>query len=64
MSGILSIVVLVLMGLTAAVLLSGIFMMAKGGEANQKFGNRMMTLRVTLQALTIVAFIAMVATKA
>ena len=64
MSSILPIVVLVLMGLTAAVLISGIFMMAKGGEANQKYGNRMMSLRVALQALTIVAFIAMVATKA
>jgi hypothetical protein len=59
----LGIVVLVLMGLTALVLIVGILMMARGGEANQKYGNKMMTLRVTLQAMTLAAFALFVLTK-
>ena len=47
---------LVLFGLmlaTAAVLVTGIALMARGGEANRKYGNKMMALRVLLQAVAL-----------
>lgn len=56
MSGILPVIVMGLMLATLLVMVGGIFMMARGGEANAKYGNRLMTLRVTLQAATIIAF--------
>lgn len=37
-----------------AVLLLGIVSMIKGGEFNKKYGNKLMWLRVGLQAFTIV----------
>lgn len=64
MSGILPVIVIALMALTFIVMVTGIFVMAKGGEFNQKYGNRMMQLRVTLQALTLVAFAILVLSKA
>lgn len=54
MEGFGTILILVLMLATAAVLGIGIFMMARGGEANQKYGDKMMALRVTLQGATLV----------
>jgi hypothetical protein len=63
MTGTLGIVVLVLMGLTALVLIAGIGLMARGGEANRKYGNKMMALRVVMQALTLAAFALFVLTK-
>jgi hypothetical protein len=38
-------------------LLLGVFSMAKGGEFNKKYGNRLMRARVVLQGLAIVLFI-------
>ncbi len=49
-----TILILGLMFATAAVLAVGIFLMARGGEANVKYGNKMMALRVTLQGATLV----------
>jgi hypothetical protein len=63
MSGILPVIVMALMGATLFVMIGGIFMMAKGGEANAKYGNRLMTLRVTLQAATIIAFAILVLSR-
>ncbi len=40
------------------VLLAGIFTMAKGGEFNKKYGNRLMRVRVALQALAVLVFAA------
>ena len=57
------IIVLVLMVLTALVLGAGIFLMAKGGEANAKYGNKMMVMRVGLQAATIIALVLFFASK-
>lgn len=48
--------VLILLGLmaaTAIVLVIGISLMARGGEANRKYGNKMMAMRVTLQGLAL-----------
>lgn len=38
---------------TLAVLFTGIFFMARGGEVNEKYSNKLMVARVTLQALAI-----------
>jgi len=38
---------------TAGVLVAGIVVMVKGGAANQKYGNKMMVLRVALQGGTL-----------
>jgi len=49
----LAILLLVLMGATAVVLVAGIILMARGGEPNRKYGNKMMVARVTLQGLAL-----------
>ena len=38
---------------TVTVLAIGIFGMAKGGEFNQKYGNKLMNLRILLQAVAL-----------
>lgn len=48
-----SILIILLMIATAVVLLLGIATMIRGGEFNQKYGNKMMVARVSLQAATI-----------
>ncbi|MFN7612361.1 MAG: HIG1 domain-containing protein [Alphaproteobacteria bacterium] len=63
MNSTLGIVVLVLMGLTALVLIVGIGLMARGGEASRKYGNKLMALRVVMQSLTLAAFALFVLTK-
>ena len=40
--------------LTAVVLFTGMFVMAKGGEFNKKYGNKLMQLRVICQGVAIV----------
>ena len=42
-----------LMLATALVLVIGIALMARGGEANRKYGNKMMVARVALQAAAL-----------
>ena len=39
-------------------LLLGVFSMAKGGEFNRRYGNKLMRARVILQGLAILLFIA------
>lgn len=50
----------VLMGLCMLVVLAtlgtGLVVMARGGEANARYGNRLMQLRVAAQALAILFF--------
>ncbi len=41
-----------------ATLLTGLFSMGRGGEFNARYGNKLMRLRVILQAVTIVLFVA------
>lgn len=52
---------IVLMLSTAGVLVTGIVLMAKGGEANRKYGNKLMVARVALQgaALAMVVLLLM-----
>jgi hypothetical protein len=40
-----------------AVLLLGVISMMKGGEFNKKYGNKLMTARVVLQAITIILLV-------
>jgi hypothetical protein len=56
------VLLLVAMLLTAVVLFAGMFAMAKGGEFNKKYGNKLMQLRVLCQgvAIVLVAVILMV----
>lgn len=59
---------LILMGVAMlallASLLAGLFVMARGGEANRRHSNRLMRLRVGLQGLAIVLFILALVTQA
>jgi hypothetical protein len=48
------------MGLTLAVLFIGLFAMARGANFNRKYGNKLMRLRVLLQAIAIAVFAAIV----
>jgi len=40
-----------------AVLFAGLFAMARGGEFNRKYGNKLMRWRVVLQGSAIVLFV-------
>jgi hypothetical protein len=42
--------------ITLAVLVTGIFAMARGGEFNRKHSNRLMRLRVIAQGIALVLF--------
>lgn len=53
MGGVGAVVLIGLMLATVVVLVTGIALMARGGEANRKYGNKMMVLRVTFQALAL-----------
>jgi len=53
MNPILSISILIALLSIVAVLVMGIISMVKGGEFNEKYGNRLMQARVALQALAI-----------
>lgn len=50
-----------LIGVALAAVLATLFVgalsMARGGEFNRKYGNKLMRLRVGLQAITVVLFI-------
>ncbi len=54
-------IVLVLVGIalaaTLAVLMAGVFTMARGGEFNQRHGNRLMRWRVLLHGATLVLLV-------
>jgi hypothetical protein len=49
-----SIIPLILIFLTLAVLVAGIILMAKGGKINKKYSNKLMVARVCLQFLAII----------
>lgn len=48
--------VIVAATITLAVLVTGIFAMARGGEFNRKHSNRLMRLRVVAQGIALVLF--------
>ena len=47
------IIVLMLLAATLLVLITGVIVMMKGGPLNDKYGNKLMIARVTLQGLTL-----------
>ena len=47
----------VAMGAVLGVLLIGVFGMARGGEFNRKYGNRLMQARVVLQGVALGFFV-------
>lgn len=53
MNTILPILILISFLSVVAVLIIGIFSMIKGGAFNEKYGNKLMQLRVALQGVTI-----------
>jgi len=56
MSAILIFLMVFAMIATLAVLVIGLFSMARGGDFNAKYGNRLMWWRIRLQVLTLVLF--------
>ncbi|AIL64992.1 hypothetical protein NOVO_03010 [Rickettsiales bacterium Ac37b] len=50
---ILPLLVFIFMISTLVVLVIGLIFMALGNELNEKYGNKLMTLRVTLQTITL-----------
>ena len=57
------VLLLVLMVATALVLVVGITLMARGGEANRKYGNKLMTARVVLHAAAITVLMILLSMK-
>ncbi len=53
-----TLVVVALAG-TLAVLFAGVFAMARGGEFNRKWGNKLMRARVATQGLAILLLLAL-----
>ena len=48
---------IIAMVLVLASLFVGLISMVKGGEFNQKYGNKLMRLRVTLQGIALALFV-------
>jgi cytochrome c biogenesis factor len=48
-----NLLLLLAMGAVTVVLVIGILLMARGGEANRKYGNKLMMMRVVLQAVAL-----------
>lgn len=47
---------IIAMVLTLASLVVGLIAMVKGGEFNQKYGNQLMRIRVTMQGIALACF--------
>lgn len=45
------------LGATILVLLIGVFVMARGGELNRKYGNKLMRLRIVAQVTVVALFL-------
>ncbi len=56
-------VVLGLMLATLAVMVLGVVLMTVGGDANKKFGAKLMMMRVVLQGAALLALVVLFATK-
>lgn len=52
-----SVLIVLLMAGILAVLVAGVFLMGRGGEANRRYGNRLMFARVWLQGLVLVVLL-------
>lgn len=56
MTAVAMILMVVAMGVTLAILVTGIVAMARGGEFNAKWSNRLMRYRIVAQGIAIVMF--------
>lgn len=65
MSGIFPILILIALLATVGVLIAGIVVMARGGEFNAKYSNKLMRARVICQflAIALIALLALVGGK-
>ncbi len=61
MTAILNTLVMIALAGTLAVLFAGVFAMARGGEFNRKWGNKLMRARVATQGLAILLLLALFA---
>jgi hypothetical protein len=61
MTTILNTLVAIALAGTLLVLFAGVFAMARGGEFNRKWGNRLMRARVVTQGLAILLLLALFA---
>lgn len=52
----LALIIVALLAVVASLAL-GLFAMAKGGEINKKYGNKLMQARIILQAIAIALFV-------
>mgnify|MGYP001176266517 CR=1 FL=1 len=58
----LSILLTIALAAVVIVLLVGLIAMARGGEFNRKYGNKLMRARVALQGLAVILFLLIVFT--
>jgi hypothetical protein len=56
MNGTIMILVVIAMLITLGVLFAGLFSMARGGEFNAKYGNKLMRWRVIMQGVALALF--------
>lgn len=56
MNGFLVFLLVIAMVLTLAALFGGLFSMARGGEFNRRWGNKLMQIRVVMQGVAIALF--------
>ena len=59
MGSLLSTLVVIALAGTLLVLFAGVFAMARGGEFNRKWGNKLMRARVATQGLAILLLLAL-----
>ncbi len=59
MTTILNTLVAIALAVTLVVLFAGVFTMARGGEFNRKWGNKLMRARVVTQGLAILLLLAL-----
>lgn len=63
MSHVFSVLMIIAMVAVLISLIAGIAGMAKGGDFNKKYGNKLMRIRIGLQGLALLLFALAVATK-
>ncbi len=59
MNDVLTVLVVVALAATLAVLLAGVVTMAKGGAFDRKWGNKLMRARIAMQALAVMLMFAL-----
>ena len=60
MTTVLPILLAIALGAVLLTLLTGVVVMTRGGEANHRFGNKLMRLRVALQLIAVALFVLLV----